>query len=407
MGAQLLRTILLVTAPVFISEAGALTVGQYEAIQAFRRLDVQQANAYARPGSTQKTKVLLQDAVVSIDARPEFFEKLISEKYVTPDYRKKIAFDNDHVTTFSRYNYSSVGSWSSDGVCWLLPNARYEIYSNDSLYLKKLSFFSGREPQTARDGSTYYWYAAIPGWEQPQGKLFNMSSNRSSFRFDNSICHGEMPFFQHVHTAYTGFTDSDEVVRRNVITVMSHYLQDGGDVQQAGVSLRMLRDVDETTPCTPELCPDMSSSDGTADASRGEAPVDDSTSCSILDIPCNLRTLFIPRDNYLQSRIDAINASESPLPIAPVSRIAFGIPVREGVPHWLHASTFAIDFGDSYREGVGYTSDDSPRLLVQVLKFLAGIQVLGFAMRYLGLPHLLVNRVSGEDHDRAASEGKQ
>lgn len=404
MGAQLLRTILLVTAPALISEAGALTVGQYEAIQAFRRLDVQQANAYARSGSTQNVKILLESAVVSITARPELFEKLISGKYTTSDYRKKVAFDNDHVTTFGGYNYSSVGSWSSDGVCWLLPNAKYGVYSNDSLYLKKLSFFSGRELQTAPNGSTYYWYAAIPGWEQPQGKLFNMSSGRISFRFDASICHGEMPFYEHVHTAYTGFADPDEVVRRNVITVMSHYLQDGGDMQQAGVSLRMLRDVDETTSCTSELCPDMSSSDSTADAGRGDAPADESTGCSILDIPCNLRTLFIPRDGYLQSRIDSINASDSPLPIAPVSRIAFGIPEREGVPQWLWHSDFAIDFGDSYREGVGFTSNESPKLLIQVLKFVAGMQVLAFAMRYLGLPYLLFNRTGGEDHDRAAPD---
>ena len=291
----------------------------------------------------------------------------------------------------------------------MLPHAQYGIYNNETLSLKKLTFFSGRELQVARDGSTYYWYARTPGWELPQGKLYNMSSDKGQGRFDPSICHAEMPFYVHVHTAYTGVTNPDEVVGRNVITVMSRYLQDGGDMQQAGVSVRMLRDVDETAPCTPELCPD-NVSDGTGDAGDAgheEAPADESTGCSILDIPCNLRTLFIPRDNYLQSRIDAINASESPLPIAPVSRIAFGIPVREGVPHWLHASTFAIDFGDTYREGVGYTSDDSPRLLVQVLKFLAGIQVLGFAMRYLGLPHLLVNRVSGEDHDRAASEGKR
>lgn len=134
------------------------------------------------------------------------------------------------------------------------------------------------------------------------------------------------------------------------------------------------------TPGTGSTC--TTSSGSTSTNQYDCAPKDTETSCSILDIPCNLKKLFVPAPDYFKKTLNNVSLSEK-----------LHLPIRS-VDHWdiqvkfmgTDIQTIPLVFDDFFTE-------DARKMLL----YLERICIFFWVLNTLGLPNPFGRSVGGAD----------
>lgn len=126
-----------------------------------------------------------------------------------------------------------------------------------------------------------------------------------------------------------------------------------------------------TPTATTEPSPACTKADGTTSGNPYDcAPSDAETLCGIIDIPCNLKKLFIPRSEFLNEKLKG----------GVGLTVKFPITVAES---WMFPVTLA---GQTFDVGLSFAAFDLGESAKDQFRFLAWWGAFLFLLAYIGLP---------------------
>jgi hypothetical protein len=112
-------------------------------------------------------------------------------------------------------------------------------------------------------------------------------------------------------------------------------------------------------------------------------PVDEFTNCGIIDIPCNLRNAFIPRESWMQTKFQAVTLPSAPnFGFVVQNKIVFGSP--------------RLDFGNGlvfneFPVALDFTYAVIPQNVRDIIKFILWWGCFFACLNFIGIPFFRSN----------------
>ena len=314
-----------------------------------------------------------------------------------------LEFNDDYRPHVEKFNYSNLGEWMPDGYCFYSPGTKVKGFEFTSLTKIEFESHSKNSPGGVRynartrwgtgqslmgSGETYYtsdhkrdadiWLGACwqtskiteyvflpygPYMTRADGKVFLGNALRGSALayYENT----QVP--NYTGFTYEGYTESELVAECTEVLCPGYGGGSTGTNPGAGGSTGGTT----TPPCT--------RSDGTTSGNPYDcAPTDNETSCSIINLPCNFKKAFIPRDNFLQYEVPKIFSKQWNLPTQVVDEITVNLPIYGKV-------------------GLNFAGLTMNSTFQGMLKLMAAFASLFWLLNFFGIPNILGNARGSSD----------
>lgn len=328
-------------------------------------------------------------------------------KYSNKDYNYMMGFNDDHAPRGGVAQFPGADNiWTYEGYCYLLPKAYYSVsINNPTDQLLKVNIESKKKEEY---GSFLYTVQISSLTSTSTAVLTSLNRdssvpNRALADFVGTLCYKRVdkvvPF---ASLPYTGVLSPAEWIKR-VSDIPSSFLKAGGKVNTADVTIVGLSEAQLAEPCTPTLCqgyvppgggggespppgtggtsaPACTQPDGTTSGNPYDcAPTDNENSCSIINLPCNLKFFFIPRENFLADQIPQLITQNFNMPTQVTDKIEMDIPL----------------LGKPVKVGLDFSNLMMNEVFQGLIKLMCAFSCLYWLLNFFGIPNPLGGSARG------------
>lgn len=332
-------------------------------------------------------------------------------KYTTPTYLEFMRWRNAHTTTFSGFQYNG----GSDGICWQRKNTNIGVSETGSW--QAVTFSSGQPDyykayvHITSSSGPYTWYSGESAYPNHGDKITSFLGecfNANTFTFYDYFTAND------VYTDLPIFVtpSASEVGGAAVRASLQAYYQEEQTPSYAPFQFVGYSDAELDSACSFASCP-TTGTPGTGGGTPGTggtstppctkddgnisgnpydcAPVDNENNCSIIDLPCNLKWLFIPREDFFTSQLPEIFTKSFDMPLQVTDRIEFNIPfLGKDIP-------MGLNFGQ-------WTMNNT---FQGIIKLVCGFSCLYWLLNFFGIPNVFGNTAgSSALHDSYTKAGQ-
>lgn len=313
-------------------------------------------------------------------------------RHTTPVYLSFMSWRNAHSTTFAGFQYAG----GPDGVCW--QRAGTVLSSVETNSWQAAEFSSGKPDYykayvTIRTSSgPYTWYSGESSYKDHDGKVVpfvNQCFNADKFTFYDYFTAGnvytDLPLYM--------TPSPSEVGGGAVRASLQSYYENEQTPSYAPFQFVGYSDAQLDSACSFAACPSTGNPsdpgpggppapactrpDGSTSGNPYDcAPKDEDTKCAFIDIPCNLKYLFIPRKDFLTEKLkDGVGLT-----------VKFPITITN---EWKADIKFA---GHTFKAGASFDMLNWSEETKDQFRFYAWWSTFLFLLSYLGVPFMAGKR---------------
>lgn len=391
------------------STAGAqtiiFTVKRYAAIQSFKAMTDEQAMAWIKTAEGVNPQVV-SVTIPSINRIVKWIGangmwSSINQKYPNENILAWKSFDAQHVSTLAGLGGGGDNTYSSLGKCYVTPGFNTTLVRSNGGPLINTS--QGLEPLELfgklgySGGKTWAYQVGLLNEtvQMPPGTTNYLSDFSSRYADITKGCYVGGGIYDFSQLPYGPVVQPLPYLGNALRGAAIAYYEGEQTPSYDGLVIEGYTDSDLLAECTAALCPGYTPGGGGTDPGTGGtggtttpactkpdgstsgnpydcAPKDEDTKCSFIDIPCNLKYLFIPRKEFLSEKLkDGVGLT-----------VKFPLTVTD---KWTTNITFA---GTTFPVGADFSTLEWNEEAKDQFRFYAWWATFLFLLSYLGVPFL-------------------
>lgn len=315
------------------AQSSTVTFRKYLAREAFKKYTDDQADSLYRATSVGISNfvtltVFTNSYEVKFDTRhAKSLWDSIHPKYVIDGVLDWKKYNSDHASTFAAFAYgrgSASGPWP-DGKCYFTPGTVVQSI-NIPQTLDRLTKIEFTSYSVLTSGGARYgaFAAAVGGSKNTFNETYYTSDHTTALNQHLNACWKGIDFYTYGTVGYVGIPYPKLFFGQTLRSLFPLYYDAEPVVSFDGLTFVGLTEAELDRSCTEALCPGYQTpvsnpgvpappssgappcekADGTTSGNPYDcAPTDSELNCSIIDLPCNLRKLFIPRKDFITGKL--------------------------------------------------------------------------------------------------------